>query len=105
MFCPSPLLCVGIRRLIELPRLETFPGAARLPTHRGARLQSGLADVASRSFRRRGEVWRPSRRSGRSTRCGFASLLCALYFIRPSLGSSVVETSVLTSGWSLGLFL
>jgi hypothetical protein len=31
----------GYNRHIELPHLETFPGAACLPTHRAARLQSG----------------------------------------------------------------
>jgi hypothetical protein len=30
-----------LQRPIELPHLETFPGAACLPTHRAARLQSG----------------------------------------------------------------
>jgi hypothetical protein len=66
--------CGGYNRPIELPHLETFPGAACLPTDRAARLQSGLPDVASRSFRRRGEVWLPSRRSVRSTRGVFATL-------------------------------
>jgi hypothetical protein len=31
----------GYNRPIELPHLETFPGAACLPTHRAAKLQSG----------------------------------------------------------------
>jgi hypothetical protein len=31
----------GYNRPIERPHLETFPGAACLPTHRAARLQSG----------------------------------------------------------------
>jgi hypothetical protein len=33
--------CGGYNRPIELPHLETFPGAACLPTHRAAKLQSG----------------------------------------------------------------
>jgi len=36
-------------------------GSRLLPTDRAAILYSGLPDVASRSFRRRGEVWLPSR--------------------------------------------
>ena len=38
-----------------------IPGSRLLATDRAAKLQSGLPDVASRSFRRRGEVWLPSR--------------------------------------------
>jgi len=33
--------CGGYNRPIELLHLETFPGAACLPTHRAAGLQSG----------------------------------------------------------------
>src|SRR5271156_6823978 len=33
--------CGGYNRPIEMPHLETFPGAARLPTHRAAMLKSG----------------------------------------------------------------
>jgi hypothetical protein len=33
--------CGDYNRPIELPHLETFPGAACLPTHRAALLQSG----------------------------------------------------------------
>jgi hypothetical protein len=40
--CPSRLFRGGgYNRPIDLPNLETFPGAACLPTHRTARLQSG----------------------------------------------------------------
>jgi hypothetical protein len=53
----------GYHRPIELPHLETFPGAACLPSHRAAMLQSGLPDLASRlarhsfpEFRRRSDV-------------------------------------------------
>ena len=53
----------GYNRPIELPHLETFPGAACLPSHRAAMLQSGLPDLASRlarhsfpEFRRRSDV-------------------------------------------------
>ena len=28
MFCPSRLFCSGVQRPIELPHVETFPGAA-----------------------------------------------------------------------------
>ncbi|HXM01662.1 MAG TPA: hypothetical protein VN939_03615, partial [Chthoniobacterales bacterium] len=38
-----------------------IPGSRLLATDRDAILLSGLPDVASRSFRRRGEVWLPSR--------------------------------------------
>ena len=60
----APIPVGGYKRPIELPQLETFPGAALLPTYRAARLQSGLPDVASRSFRRRREVWLPYRPVG-----------------------------------------
>jgi hypothetical protein len=41
MFCPSRLFCAEDTTAIELPRPETFPGAACLPTHRAAVIQSG----------------------------------------------------------------
>jgi hypothetical protein len=63
----------GYKRPIKLPHLETFPGAACLTTRRAAGPQSGLPDVASQSFRRRGEVWLPSRPWVRSTRGVFAN--------------------------------
>jgi hypothetical protein len=85
--------CGGYNRPIELPHLETFPGAACLPTDRAARLQSGLPDVASRSFRRRGEVWLPSRRSVRSTRGVFATLLGSFLIVQSHPGLSPVAPS------------
>jgi hypothetical protein len=46
---------------IELPSPGAVLGSRLLPTYRAAKLQSGLPDEASRSLRRRGEVWLPSR--------------------------------------------
>jgi hypothetical protein len=43
---------------------RVVPGSRPLLNDRAATLLSGLPDVASRSFRRRGEVWLPSRAGG-----------------------------------------
>jgi hypothetical protein len=40
MFCPSRLFRAAATTATELPHLETFPGAACLPTHRAAIWQS-----------------------------------------------------------------